>query len=101
MSKRSRSETPPRLKLRSCVKQDPFEHAIESYKRVQYELREASVKVAYLQKQLEKSKQQSEDAVTDNRRLRRQRDEARYEFGEIAAKLKRQDQRDDQLKETV
>jgi len=100
MSKRSRSETPPRLKLRSCVKQNPFEDAIERYKRVQYELREASVKVAHLQKQLDKMKQQNEYVEAENRRLRRQRDESRYEFGEIAAKLKRQDQTDDRLRAT-
>ena len=71
-----------------------------SYKRVQYELSEASGKVTVLQKQLGRMKQQNEDVETDNRRLRRQRDEARCEVGEMAAKLKRQDQRDDRLRET-
>ena len=71
-----------------------------SYKRVQQELSEASGKVTILQKQLGRMKQHNEDVETDNRRLRRERDEARCEVGEMPAKLKRQDQRDDRLRET-
>ena len=53
-----------------------------------------------MQKQLAKMKKQNEYVEAENRRLRRQRDEARSEFEEIAAKLKRKHQRDDQLRET-
>ncbi len=56
---------------------------MESYKRVQYALREALVKVTYLQNQLDKMKKQNEYVEAENRRLRRQRDEARSEFEEI------------------
>ncbi len=71
-----------------------------SYKRVQQKLREASGKVTILQKQLGKMKQHNENAETENRRLRRQRDEARYEVEEMAAKLERHAQRDDRLRDT-
>ena len=71
-----------------------------SYKRVQQELSEASGKVTILQKQLGRMKQHNEDVETENRRLRRQRDEARNEVGQMTAKLKRQAQRDNRLRDT-
>ena len=71
-----------------------------SYKRVQQELGEASEKVTVLQKQLGRMKQQNEDVETENWRLRRQRDEARHEVEEMAAKLERHAQRDNRLRET-